>query len=914
MGILRRIGFAKQKARPVGQNLEKGLARPREPESRNLVIKGAIFALLVALTLAAFPRSDRYNYAVQVGDVWRQETIVAPYDFAIYKDADALRTEYENVRYSVEPIFRESSNALGQIAANRDTLNQQLERIFQAYASFRLNESRGRTEEAREDSLRYLDLRRNARLKATSGQWGALVNSYIQGLPEFSSTPGASRSNQRLDRRILNDAWELSAQLMQVGVMDVPLDSVYADQIIVRNQDENSQRYKPKENVYGLNEAYTYAQGQLEQKYDGDPELVSLAGAFFRAIFQPSLDYMRRESLQALQRKIQRISPTQGVVLEGTDIVRKGDVVTEETRRQLTSLERARSERSGAAHRWKVTLGQLLLTIATYLVFFLYLFLLRRQVFFDNRQILLVALLFAGVTGLYAIALLFPATALLIVPVAIVSVLLTVMFDSRVGLFGTMTLALIGGHLLNYDFEFAFATFFAGALAVFSVRDIKNRGQFFLSAGLVFVGYVLVLSASYLIYDTSLERLLSDLLVVGINAFLITMAYPLLWVFERAFDITTDLTLLELSDTNRPLLKELSIRAPGTFNHSLQVANLAEAGADAVGANALLTRVAALYHDIGKMLKPEYFVENQRPGDNPHDHLKPRMSALIIASHVKEGLEMGRESNLPQRVLKFIPMHHGTTRIEYFYQRAVQQRGSDDPPVQDSEFRYPGPRPDSKEAGILMLADSVEAASRSLSEPTHKRLEALVEMIFKARSEDGQLDDTELTFRDLSIIKETFLSLLLGIYHVRVKYPGQKDRIEKASESLVEAAPVASQGKTGEVDNVIGIPEQSVGVRSTKAVRSEAGVQHPSSEERDNSQDANNSRTEVQSTDEFNQGSADMQSDAAPSNDIVAQPDLKNGHSELDLDPMRRARQDTADNRDASAEQGKEAASGDGGK
>ena len=361
------------------------------------------------------------------------------------------------------------------------------------------------------------------------------------------------------------------------------------------------------------------------------------------------------------------------------------------------------------------------------------------------------------------------------VPVAIVSVVLTVVFDSRVGLFGTLTLALIGGLLLGYDFEFTFATLFGGTLGVFSVRDIKNRGQFFLSAGLVFTGYVVVMGATWLFLDSSAGLLGSDLLMAGINSFLLIIAYPLLWIFERAFDITTDLTLLELSDTNRPLLKELSLRAPGTFNHSLQVANLAEAAAAAIGANALLTRVGALYHDIGKMLKPEYFVENQRPGHNPHDQLKPRMSALIIASHVKEGLEMGRQHKLPRLVLDFIPMHHGTTRIEFFYRRALDEQADDSSPILESEFRYPGPQPATKETGILMLADGVEAASRSLTDPTHKRLEALIDLIFNQRIDDGQLEETNLTFRDLKQIKETFLSLLLGIYHIRVKYPEPLD-------------------------------------------------------------------------------------------------------------------------------------------
>ena len=217
------------------------------------------------------------------------------------------------------------------------------------------------------------------------------------------------------------------------------------------------------------------------------------------------------------------------------------------------------------------------------------------------------------------------------------------------------------------------------------------------------------------------------------------------------------------------------MRAPGTFNHVLQVANLAEAAASAVGANALLTRVGALYHDVGKLVKPEYFVENQRLAVNPHDQLKPRMSALIIASHVKEGIEIAMRHGLPQRVLDFIPMHHGTTRIEYFYQRALRKHKDTDPPIQESEFRYPGPRPDSKETAILMLADTVEAACRTLDNPTHRRLESLIATLVEARRADGQLDHTVLTFNDLTVIRKTFLNLLLGQYHVRVKYPGTAD-------------------------------------------------------------------------------------------------------------------------------------------
>jgi hypothetical protein len=204
-----------------------------------------------------------------------------------------------------------------------------------------------------------------------------------------------------------------------------------------------------------------------------------------------------------------------------------------------------------------------------------------------------------------------------------------------------------------------------------------------------------------------------------------------------------------------------------------------------------LVRVGALYHDIGKMLKPEYYVENQRAGANPHDKLKPRMSALIIASHVKEGLEMGKEYDLPARVLKFIPTHHGTTRIEYFYRRALEQADNESN-VLESEFRYPGPKPDSKETGILLLADSVEAATRSLDEPTHNRIKSLIELIFRQHIDDGQLDNTDLTFRDLRQIRETFLSMLMGIHHVRVKYPDQEEAEEPTLERVLQAEPTAA--------------------------------------------------------------------------------------------------------------------------
>ncbi|HEY5564393.1 MAG TPA: HDIG domain-containing metalloprotein, partial [Rhodothermia bacterium] len=359
---------------------------------------------------------------------------------------------------------------------------------------------------------------------------------------------------------------------------------------------------------------------------------------------------------------------------------------------------------------------------------------------------------------------------------------------SRVGIFATLSLAVLGGVYFGTDFKFTSLTIFAGTIAVFSVREIKRRAPFVTTAGLVFLAYATMLGGFWLFDVVPLGKgIVSELVLIGSNSVLVLLAQPLVLIFERLFRMTTDVTLLELSDTNRNVLRELSIKAPGSFNHSLQVANLAEAAADAIGANALLARVGALYHDIGKMQKPEYFVENQRSGYNPHDRLKPRMSALIIGSHVRDGIDLGRQERIPDVVLDFITMHHGTARMEYFYNKALQTTEEGEQPPAEGEFRYPGPRPNSRETGIVMLADSVEAASRSIEHPTQRKLESMVNSIFESRIADGQLDHCPLTFADINTIRATLLSMLSGIHHFRVKYPGQ-DQITAATETPVSEA------------------------------------------------------------------------------------------------------------------------------
>ena len=833
MDLLEKFGWSQRKAKPVGRELESGGRSDEAANSRNqALIKAGLLLALLALTVAAFPKGKVYEYTVQVGDIWRQPTLVAQFNFPIYKDSERVQEERKEARRSTPPYFEELPAAQRQMQANRDTLSRQLTRILERYAAFRYHEVRDQPDQARKDSLQYVTLRRRALVTLTPTQWRTLAEDYVERLPGLSETSREAPEGgggPRTDQQLLDAAFQIGSQLLSVGVLNRSRDSIQTDNVIIRNEEERVQRSVLKDNVYGLNEAYNYARDQLRSQFEGTPEYAPIAFAFFRDIFQPSYRYLRAETIEERQRRATNISPIRGGVESGEIIVSKGERITEEVKRKLTSLERVRNERVGTRNLWKQMTAEALFALTTFFFLYFYIFLLRPDIWKDLQQVVIITLLMAFIVILYGIIVRVPWAQLYAVPVALASVLLTIIFNSRLGLFGTLSLAFVGGQMLGLDLEYTLATFLAGAFGVFSVRDIKNRGQFVLSAGLVFVGYLIVLTASWLYLGTPVGQFGRELVFAAVGSSFTITSYLFLWVLERTFGITTDLTLLELSDTNRPLLKELSLKAPGSFNHSLQVANLAEAAADRIGAHALLTRVGALYHDIGKMLKPEYFVENQRSGRNPHGDLPPRMSALIIASHVKEGIKKARKHNLPERVLKFIPMHHGTARIEYFYQKAIGEHNEEDSPVLESEFRYPGPIPDSKETGILMLADSVEAASRSLDDPTYKRLRSLIDLIFKERIEDGQLDDTDLTFRDLRRIKDTFLEMLLGIYHVRVKYPDQEKEEEEAAEPMLSV----SQAREGDVSDVVsilyerdvwGTPEQSIG---TERLRTIPGVRDP---------------------------------------------------------------------------------------
>jgi cyclic-di-AMP phosphodiesterase PgpH len=813
MGFLERLGLSRKPRRRLGafELQRRSPSAGRELSREDVLARVGIFGVLLVLTMLMFPQAETYEVGSRVreGDVWQREEVIAPFSFPVLKSEAQLQAERDSVRFEEPPVFARVPDAQARTRTRLDSVGVRIERVLGAYVEWQRSRGAGEAAAARADSVRYVELRARSDLPFEGQDWEALVRSFAARAGVVTpDPPAAPPTGPPLHDVVLAEAARIADRLLPLGVLDVPKDSVLTPQITVVDLAERTEGALMRTNVYGLNEAITVARNEFAVRYPDRSDAVAIGVLVFERALQPSLVFQEDETEARWAEREARISRNVGLVQEGEAIVRRGDYITEETQRRLESLARMRAEHQGGIGPWRFFLGQLILSVGGFLMFFLYLFLLRRQIYDETRYVLLIAILFALIIGFFGVVVRLPTAPSLAVPVALGSILLTAIFDSRVGMFATVTLACLGGVIFGYDFEFAFATMVAGMLAVFSMRDVKNRGQILATALIVFLAYAFMLGGYTLLRASGLTRFLQELLLVGINAGLLLLAYPFLLLFERGFGVTTDLTLLELSDTNRPLLKELSTRAPGTFNHAIQVANLAEAAADAIGANALQARVGALYHDIGKMIRPEYFIENQQPGENPHDRITPYMSALIIAEHVKAGEELGREHNLPEAVLSFIPSHHGTTLMEYFYRKAKEE-GGEAAVVDESEFRYPGPRPLSNEQGIVMLADSVEAASRSLDKPTPKRIEGLIDAIFKARIEDGQLAQTALTFSDLDRIRETFLSILNGVYHFRVKYPGQ-DSGDAAPEGEpappVPAAPLAAP--LGEEPREAGLVEQ----------------------------------------------------------------------------------------------------------
>jgi len=436
-------------------------------------------------------------------------------------------------------------------------------------------------------------------------------------------------------------------------------------------------------------------------------------------------------------------------------------------------------------------LGRIAIVIIALLPLTIFLLRQRPTIFWDDRLLIMITTTMLFLLFLTFIVLHYGLSKF-VVPVVVLPMVLTIYFDSRVGFVSAISLILLIGILCGNDLDIVIVSVFATTMALTSLSFFRHRKR--LANSVLFIGgaYFISICTLGLLRQIPLTELLQHCgngVINGILTPIIT--YGFIMFFDSIFDVTSEFKLLELSDMNSPLLKMLAVRAPGTYHHSLLVSNLSEAAAEAIGANALLAKVGAYYHDIGKIFMPEYFVENQQTGKNPHDKLSPWVSSLILVNHVRKGIELAEEHKLPTAIKAFIMEHHGQSLMKYFYDKALRQKNSKS--INEADFHYPGRRPTTKETGIVMLADSVEAFSRSIKEPNVGKIRNAVRGIIDERIRSGELDDCPLTVKELTIIAESFNKILLGVYHARIEYPVQQEPIEpkvttkKSKVSLVES-------------------------------------------------------------------------------------------------------------------------------
>jgi len=486
------------------------------------------------------------------------------------------------------------------------------------------------------------------------------------------------------------------------------------------------------------------------------------------AMVVPNMFFDETLTSQFISEAVSSVLSIRGLVTKGTRIIAKGEVVEGEKLQKLRSLQQEfESQTWTQTNTLWIIFGYSLLVFIPVLLLFVFLWRTRPFVFENNKRltflcvnILLMVLLTKVVTDVnpqYIYA----------VPICMLPLLMRTFFDTRIALFALMISLFLIAFLVPNSFEFVYLQIMAGILASLTVNDLYRRAKLFISVGLIVSLYVVSYIAFTLIHDGNLGQLSSNVLMLFVvNGLAILFVQPLIYIFEKLFGLVSDASLLELSDTNSKLLRELADKAPGTFQHSLQVANIAEAAANAIGANTLLTRVGALYHDIGKMKNPVFFSENQA-AYSPHDELAPEVSAKIIIDHVLDGITLARKSKLPDRVIDFIRTHHGTTTVLYFLQQAQQNT----PEVDTEQFQYPGPKPFSKETAIVMISDGVEAASKSLKEPTAEKIIAFVDKIVQRLMDEKQFLEANITFREIETVKKVLTDKLISSYHLRVAYP-----------------------------------------------------------------------------------------------------------------------------------------------
>ncbi|WP_457287678.1 HD family phosphohydrolase [Pedobacter sp. UYP24] len=660
----------------------------------------------VFLITAFLPKQPRFRYEFEKGEIWKNKDLVAPFSFAILKTTPQVAIDKKDALDNILPIY---------------TFNTEMVKgVEDAYLS--------------EFDVKWRSI--------------ALPESEKEGYKKYS--------------------FNLLKSIYEKGIIAINA----KHQKKVKNYDfslvqNNVSKTQSSGDFFTVQSALDY--------YGNTFKSVNLKvrEAVLNLVedhLQANIVFNEKLTVMVQRNAVNSLSTTRGMVQKGELIIAKNNVIDEEVYQKLQSFKEIYEAQTKTIGDSKlVYFGQILLVgfIVSLLMVFLKLF--RKDIFADNRQLTLILLVTTTMLLSLTWAIKLNLPSLYYIPFCIVPIVIRILFDTRLALYLHLLVILIAGFFVPNSFEFVFFQTTAGMVAIYSIRNLIKREQLLLSALFILSAYFISFVGIALLREGSITNIeWGNFVPFVVSVLLSLLAYPLIYAFERVFGITSDIALIELTNTNNKLLRELAFKAPGTFQHSLQVANLAEAAIFKIGGNSLLVRAGALYHDIGKIENPQYFIENQNTAVSPHDKLPYEQSAQIIIKHVHKGIEITRRHQMPESVIDFIRTHHGNTRVDYFYQSFL--KNSPEKFVDENIFRYPGPIPFSKETGVLMLADSVEAASRSLKNPDAQSINALVERIINYKLEQDQLNNCDITLKDIETIKLIFKTMLMSIYHVRIDY------------------------------------------------------------------------------------------------------------------------------------------------
>ena len=689
--------------------------------------------LVVAGALPGGPRTpERYRY--REGEIAR-ERVIAPYDFRVEKDEIALRREQQSAAAAVPPVYMVDARA------SSDLLTR--------FASFR------------EQALAAV-------LDATLPPAGRTARLRAAGVPLSDDAALALAAPGRARRSLeLLGGW--LSQIYDAGLVAEKRNRQLLGYDSVSVREGERETLRPASSFYDRREAMEFIGRRAGTSFAGDPQSMRVVTDLSGSFLQPNVLHDRAETEWRRVQAQAQVPATVGYVQKDELLVDANQRVTHDALLKLRSLRNLEEARRGRRDFLYPPLARMLLMLLFIAVFVSYLRMELPGVYRDNAMLAMFTLLTVVVMtvteGMVSILGLSEFT----VPLALAPLVVASLLEKRPALVFTLVLAVTITAVGELHAPFAPVAALGGVTAVYSVSRLRHRWHFARATLVIAVVTIAAILAWDLARSMTLSTLLRDVMWGGLSSFLsVSLAFLLLPPVEHLFGLTSDITLLELSDLNRPLLKRMQLEVPGTYHHSMVVGSLAEAAAESLGANSLLARVSAYYHDIGKLSKPEYFAENEPVSSRSrHEKLAPSMSALVVKSHIGEGLELARRERLPRAVQNAIPEHHGTMVMAFFYVKAQEL----DPNVRREDYCYPGPKPRSRETAILMLADGVEGASRALAEPTPSRIRGLVMRIIDERVQEGQLDQCGLTLQDLAKIREAFIPVLTAIFHVRAPYP-----------------------------------------------------------------------------------------------------------------------------------------------